>query len=199
MIGILPKATHAVISKNEFPGRSRWMLTVYADNGSQQTSWHRTQAEAVRWAKAVAGLSADRVSKDTGTRRRKNPRKGAVKFFYDNAGFSYDTKKETKEEGRRRSARQLAEAEEWLEEQVYENGWEVIWEHDEESPEGFVDDEDMQELAAGNLEYLWAGIVDGDGETVASLGGILVYKGPEGRKFGRVIEAELASEAMESH
>jgi hypothetical protein len=38
----------------------------------------------------------------------------AEEFFYENAGYSYDPKKETPEAGRRACAQELAEAERWF-------------------------------------------------------------------------------------
>jgi len=106
-----------------------------------------------------------------------NPSKQAIKFFYDNAGWRGGQKE------RRANARALAEAEEEAE----ERGWEVRWEEDPEGWDtlGDIPEEDVKEI-------LTAVLYDEEGEVIDSLGGVV---NPD-RRYGRVVEAELALEAL---
>lgn len=118
--------------------------------------------------------------------KRKNPRKGAEAFFYEHAGYGYDPKTETKEEGRRRGAKLLADAEQW----AWDNNYEFLWEEDPEGWDllGDVDPDDVSEVLVVRM-------VDAQGETVQSLGGVLMgHNSVDNRNMGRVFEAELASE-----
>jgi GNAT superfamily N-acetyltransferase len=117
----------------------------------------------------------------------------AVQFFWQNAGWGYDPKKETAEEGRFRVACSLADAEEWLEEQGEEGR--VIWEEDETADRSWMDDDDGRTLWGCDV------VVEVDGkEYDAGCGGIDF--GPDddpytGHPYGRVMVAELASEVKE--
>lgn len=107
------------------------------------------------------------------------PTASAVKFFFDHAGYSYNTPTETAEQGRQRCAEQLAHAEE----QGRDAGLSFHWERDQ------LEDDNEWYCACYNAE----------GETVASLAG--VDFGDDGEPWGstyrRVVEAELASEALQ--
>lgn len=109
----------------------------------------------------------------------------AAEFFYLNAGWSYDPHKQTKEEGRQECARALAMAERW----ATETGVEYRWEIDQDGPPWRDDDDD---------NTYWSCVaIDDDYECVASLGGIDFVTGePWGEGYRRVVEAELALEAM---
>lgn len=113
-----------------------------------------------------------------------------VKFFYDNAGYSYDPATETAEQGRERCARELARAE------VYgrSEGWRAVWRDD---PDGCIgcacgNDECMC-CAAEPHETLECFIVTDTGvDVLASCGGIC----EPSREYCRVMEAELMLEAL---
>ncbi|MHB1310625.1 MAG: hypothetical protein ACYC3L_01320 [Gemmatimonadaceae bacterium] len=115
----------------------------------------------------------------------------AVSFFYEHAGFSYESAKETESEGRHRCAQALAMAEEW----GIDN--DVTFEWAEDEWEG-----DTQ---------LWYCQAWREGRSVASLGGIDLGDeqpywygvglngAPRVRSrptYCRVVEAELAAEVM---
>jgi hypothetical protein len=107
----------------------------------------------------------------------------AEQFFYDHAGYSYRADHETKGSGRTRIAVLLADAEEARK----RAGAEVQWEED---PDIWGED--------AEATYWYAALVGESGETLASLGGIgfAEGKGPDTDPYGRVVEAELASEAL---
>lgn len=119
------------------------------------------------------------------TRQRYDPR--AVKFFYEHAGWSYQTDKETSNQGRRRCARELAKAEQWAREQNITFSWSDDWDvgnHREFYGEAYADDEPLTcEQAAA---------FDPDGTCIASLGCI----DDADNNYRRVVNAELALEAM---
>ena len=116
---------------------------------------------------------------------------GAVEFFYDNAGYSYDPATETVEDGRLRGARQLAMAERFAQvmgaEYVWEDDWSLGHSHAEEFPDAYDNEPDTCEWVA-----LYAHIPAGfeNMALVASLS-CIDDATPE---YRRVIEAELALE-----
>ncbi|MHB1938440.1 MAG: hypothetical protein ACYCOR_17930 [Acidobacteriaceae bacterium] len=95
-------------------------------------------------------------------------------FFYEQAGYSYDPKKETQEQGHERCAKALAAAQAW----AFDNDVEYRWMPDDEAGE-------------------WVCIAT-IGDKQASLGAIDFADGadPWGQPYKRVIEAELALELM---
>ncbi len=111
--------------------------------------------------------------------KQKTPKQQAYLFFLRNAGYSYDPKTETKQAGRSRCARQLAKAErdaaalgftfEWQEDDIFASHG-----HDEHP---------------NTCEVCFC--LDGD-KVLASLGCI----DDATREYRRVIEAELALEAL---
>jgi hypothetical protein len=111
-----------------------------------------------------------------------------TEFFHEHAGYSYDPKTETEAEGRERCARELAKAESFAE----SVGWSCEWE---------IDDIDSSEFDDSPEPWaLWrARLVDRNGETLDSLGGVDFGRDrePWGDAYARVVFAELASEAME--
>ena len=112
----------------------------------------------------------------------------AYQFFLANAGFSYDPITETPEVGRERAARLLARAER----RASAEGYVFCWRHDP--------DIDSSEFSDAEPAYrLWVCTAWKPAhECVASLGG--VDFGPDGDPWGsdyrRVVEAELALEAL---
>lgn len=100
-----------------------------------------------------------------------------VKFFYDNAGYSYGPG-ETAEQGRARCAEELARAERW----AWENDAIFCWDNDSDD---CGDGDETPETREYCLMYL-------DGECVASLYGIA----DADDAYRRVIRAELALQVM---
>lgn len=113
-------------------------------------------------------------------------------FFYDNAGFSYDPKKETEAEGKLRCAQALAEAEDYGK----RHGFVFQWEADQDGCIGCeCGSEDCHCCTGEAHEVLCCVLRDEDGTVLASLGAICEPT----REYGRVIEAELALEGMPLH
>jgi hypothetical protein len=106
----------------------------------------------------------------------------AVEFFYKHAGWGYMPGKETKAQGRRRGAILLARAEK----EAQRRGWKVKW-MDSETPYEMMDAEDEMPK-----EVLDAVLYDSGGKVLGGLGQI----GDPSREYGRVVEAELALEAL---
>lgn len=61
-------------------------------------------------------------------------------FFYDHAGYSHDSTKETEEQGRQRGALLLASAERWARETGYAFQWDI--DHDASSADWLDKNED---------------------------------------------------------
>lgn len=115
-------------------------------------------------------------------KRSATPTAKAVAFFYKHAGSSYRPGKETKAQGKRRGAIALARAEA----EASSRGWRVEWEGDPEPYEmGDAETEEPNEVLGAVLR-------DEDGHNLASLWGI----GDPDRNYRRVVEAELALEAL---
>jgi len=111
----------------------------------------------------------------------KKPTSAAVEFFYKHAGWSHGPD-ETPEQGHRRSAERLAKAEAYAE----AHGWTVHWQEDpEEYQLGDAETEPPREVLTAVLK-------DRSGKVLESLGGI----GDPDKNYARVVEAELALEAM---
>jgi hypothetical protein len=132
-------------------------------------------------------------------------------FFFDHAWYSYDLAKETPEQGKERCAKDLAAAEEFAK----NLGWEYLWEIEQENPRDvfgepdpvngpFYDPENefwqcalfgtMPEvcpLCAGDPCYCYCRY-SAKRKVLGSLG-MIEAPTPE---YRRVVEAELASEAM---
>ncbi len=113
----------------------------------------------------------------------------SVRFFYNESGYSYNPKTETREQGRMRGAKALAKAEAHAKDVGYIFEW------------GY-DDVDSSEWSDETPPYAqWICIVrDANGEVLASLGGIDFGRDgePWGDPYKRVVEAELASEAIDA-
>lgn len=123
------------------------------------------------------------------TTTKQTPKQAAFTFFLANAGFSYDPKTETPAKGRARCARQLAKSErdatalgytfEWFDD------WTVGSHVQEYGEESYPNEPSTCESCVCR---------DASGAVVASLGCI----DDADRTYRRVIEAELASEALAS-
>jgi hypothetical protein len=124
------------------------------------------------------------AGRSTGAKVRKSLTPDQL-FFYENAGYSYK-EPETAEQGRIRCAIELAQAEEY----ARGLGWEFEWEHDQSPDLSFMSDEERSQ----EHEVLCCRIPDPSNPkySLASLCGIV----DADRNYRRVIEAELASEAL---
>lgn len=107
-------------------------------------------------------------------------------FFYLNAGYSHNPKVEAPEQGRLRCAKELAEAEA-IGQRL---GYTFEWEFDENPDLSWMSAEEQEQ----DHKVLCCRIIDPEDSrhSLASLCGIT---DPD-RNYGRVIEAELASEAI---
>ena len=113
---------------------------------------------------------------------------GRVRFFFSNAGYSYDPKTETPLQGRWKCAHALADAEY----EAWGKGYSFHWEVDSD-----ITSADWRDDCEPYATW-WCACRNPDGEIVATLGG--VDFGPDGEPWGndyaRVVEAELAFEAI---
>lgn len=105
----------------------------------------------------------------------------AEQFFFVNAGYSYDPKKETPTRGKMRGAKAMAKAEA----RAKRDGYYFTWDDD---PGGWDSIGDVDPDSMSRVES--CRMISPDGETVQSLGSII----DADQKYRRVIEAELALE-----
>lgn len=117
----------------------------------------------------------------TRTEKQKTP----YKFFFDNAGYSYDPKKETELQGRRRCAKAYAEAEARAIAEQVDFEWIV--------DPGVDSSEFSDEKPAWKL---WGCMMRRNGRVCQSLWGIDFGRNgePWNDTYKRVVEAELACE-----
>lgn len=109
----------------------------------------------------------------------------AVKFFYDNAGWSHDPVRETSDQGRIRCAEALARAEQ---RRKNEGAW-VAWERDD-----FPFGDDIHEShECGYIATVWQ--YDAETDAPVCLASLSAVDAEAGDDYRRVVEAELASEA----
>jgi hypothetical protein len=109
----------------------------------------------------------------------------AIRFFYSNAGYSYDPKTETRNQGRWRCARSLAKAEQEAKQRGFEFQWQDDW-----TIADHVKEFDTYTEQPSTCETCLC--LDEQGNVLASLGCI----DDASNAYRRVIEAELASEAI---
>lgn len=116
------------------------------------------------------------------------PKGSARAFFFEWSGYSYDPKRETPALGRKRCAVAMTEAER----KATELGIRFAWEHDDQTDESFRDTDDPY--------WLWVCVAYLNDEVVASCGGIDLGRdgSPHSDTYGRVMEAELALEALQN-
>ena len=110
----------------------------------------------------------------------------AYHFFLKHGGYSYRPGQETRRQGRIRSAKAYAQAER----DARRFGLTFRWDWDNDVDDSWMDETER----AQEHEWTYCVARTPDGRCVASLGGI-VDATPE---YRRVIEAELASEALAS-
>jgi hypothetical protein len=115
--------------------------------------------------------------------KKTTPSAAAVAFFRKHAGYATRSG-ESKARAKTRSAQALARAEAEAE----TRGWTVDWEDDPEEWQGDTE---------RPFEVLTAVLRDADGTVLASLGGVgMTGNQKTDHDYGRVIEAELALEAV---
>lgn len=129
------------------------------------------------------------INPDETQRERRDRQRLAFRFFYESAGYSYG-QDETPETGRNRCAWGLVEAEQW----AIERGVRFVWERDG------LDSSEWSDERPPWAQYVCRAMLGNN--SVASLYGIDFGRGNRpgqgpGGSYKRVVEAELASEAME--
>jgi hypothetical protein len=110
-----------------------------------------------------------------------------VKFFYDNAGYSYDPNTETADQGRFKGAKDLADAE------IYarDNDWVFTWEWDDCGD--FDNHDEWCDIKGQHDHNIEACILrDANGNVLESLCSIV----DADNNYRRAVEAELASQAL---
>lgn len=127
----------------------------------------------------------------------------AILFFYEHVGGSYNPATETVEQGKMRGAMRLADAEAW----ASAAGWRVEWHLEDEDPRDvfgeFCTADPCTDEHCGlihsdpDAEHFWACIKGPDGERIDAGGSLGMIESPS-REYRRLIEAELALEAMPS-
>lgn len=120
----------------------------------------------------------------------------AEQFFYDHAGWAYTFGTETPEAGRLRVAYLLAEAERWVQRR---DAHHFVWEYDDDArlSDAGTEYADWPHYWC-SLQWFDAGPFD-TGTVLESLGGIMLRDREDytqGDPYVRVVEAELALEAM---
>jgi hypothetical protein len=113
-------------------------------------------------------------------RRSAVPTAKAITFFAKHAGYAARSG-ESRAQAKRRAGKALARAEA----EASARGWRVEWEGDPELPDHDIADYEPKEVLGAVLR-------DQHGHVLASLWGIM----DPSRNYARVIEAELALEAL---
>lgn len=123
---------------------------------------------------------------------KKSPLAEAEAFFYKHAEFGYDPKKETEEQGRRSNAKELALAER----DAASLGISFEWGEDPNPDVSWMDKKQLKQYRDGDFVMMQCASISTDGHVVGSLGGI--HMGSDWRldPYRRVIEAQLATEAL---
>jgi hypothetical protein len=132
-------------------------------------------------------------------KRKVTPHEQAVRFFYRNAGISYNPAKETREQGKRRSARALANAEQ----KAKDAGIQFRFSHEPYPDTSWMDESQLEEFRQGGTVMLDALAIlpcpDHSGckhdRVLASLGGI--HASGFSDPYLRVVSAEIAFDALE--
>jgi hypothetical protein len=147
---------------------------VWLDNGRWM---HETSVKPVKAGRSKAAKAKKTLTKDQ-------------MFFYEHAGYSYNSAKgETAEQGRVRCAIELAQAEQY----AANLEWTYEWDWDESGCNGCdCKSADCACYTGAGHETLVALLKDQDGRVLASLSGICGVTD----SYRRTVEAELASEAM---
>lgn len=115
---------------------------------------------------------------------KQTPKQAAFYFFLKNAGCSYRPAVETMRQGKARNARELAKAER----DASALGYTFEWVIDTDADNSWMSEESKAE----NQEAFGCICYDANGEQKASLWGIF----EPSREYRRVVEAELAQEAL---
>lgn len=120
----------------------------------------------------------------------------AEQFFYSHAGFGYPTGSDAKQQeaAHVQHAKSLARAEAESE----KRGWTIEWEHDQDADTSWMDPEQLDDYESGRTEILTAILRNENGDVLASIGGVaLNARSSQRDDYGRVVEAELAQEALD--
>lgn len=120
----------------------------------------------------------------------------AEKFFFESSGYSYPSGANSTEQKRARveQAKALAAAEA----EAQDRGWTYEWDYDQEADTSWMDEEALEEFRSGQTEMLDVLLKDEKGNVLASLGGVHVSARGRRDPYVRVVEAELAQEALEA-
>ena len=120
----------------------------------------------------------------------------AEKFFFEWAGGAYTAGASAAQRKRERidQAKALAAAEAEAE----ERGWTYHWDYDQEADTSWMDEEALADFRAGRTEMLDVLLKDENGNVLASLGGVHVRATGGRDPYGRLVEAEMAQEALEA-
>jgi hypothetical protein len=153
----------------------------------------RSQGDAIAYSgtqayrNLVDATDLLRDARNNARPKRQTAKQAAFYFFLKNAGYSYDPKTETPKQGRARCARELAKAER----DARALGYSFEWVDDECI--GCDCDNPECECSSGEPhESLCCIIRDENGRVAGSLGSIC----KPSREYARVVEAEVASEAL---
>lgn len=158
---------------------------------------------------AIIRREFQRLQEESSSGERENPRKGDVdrkripkgltkaeEFFFRQAGYSHDPKKESSREGLIRAAKSMAHDEA----EAKRRGLSVTWRDEEEryedvfgkGPDAAGYDVQAQ-IDSDEILCLWGAVIH-DGHTLASLGMVTVESMQD--PYVRVVEAELLGEAL---
>jgi hypothetical protein len=123
------------------------------------------------------------------TTKSNSANNAAFKFFYANAGYSYDPKTQAPAQGKAKCARSLAAAER----KASALGWTFDWVFDDQPCMGCECGSESCDCFTGEPHETFGCVLrDENGESLESLWGICKPT----REYRRVVEAELASEAL---
>lgn len=125
----------------------------------------------------------------TSTTAKQSAKQAAFWFFYREAGYSWNPQTQTRRQGRAETARKLAKAER----DARALGYTFEWEYDQDGCIGCdCGNESCDCFTGTEHECLCCVARDANGNVVASLGSVC----NPSREYRRVVEAELASEAL---
>lgn len=118
----------------------------------------------------------------------------AQTFFFEHAGYSYPTGATAakRKAARVENAKALAAAEP----AANSRGWTFEWEYDDDPDTSWMSDEDLADLHSGRTELLSVLLKDEQGNVLDSLGGVHVKAPARNDPYVRVVEAEMAAQAL---
>ena len=177
----------AIVTGNQAADRDIAFVTIERRHGNvvESIKWAHAGEVEVSSSATLAKPKQAHSSKRPAAVKKVTPKATpqAIAFFKKNAGGSKGPK-ESWAQARARGAKQLAEAEAI----AAARGWSVEWEHDPDPQRGEGEED---------FEMLVAVLRDDDNNVLASTGSVgMSGNAAQDRAFGRVIEAELALEAL---